>query len=101
MYINICTYNCFLLQMLYYIVFFSGVGVAMFIVSCSIAVYYNVVISWSVFYVVNSLRTDVPWKSCNVDWATGSMLLKLIYYSIKSHNAKPSIFQIALYLVVN
>jgi len=51
-----------------------GVGVAMFIVSCCVAIYYNVVIAWSVFYVVNSLRSDVPWKSCNPDWSTTSIL---------------------------
>lgn len=49
---------------------FKGVGVAMFIVSCCVAIYYNVVIAWSIFYVVNSLRSDVPWKSCNADWST-------------------------------
>jgi len=42
----------------------------MFIVSSFIAVYYNVVIAWSIFYLLASLNTQVPWSTCDNHWNT-------------------------------
>ena len=42
----------------------------MFIVSCFIGVYYNVVISWTLFYLGVSFNIDVPWSECDNHWNT-------------------------------
>lgn len=51
---------------------FLGVGVSMFIVACMISVYYNIITAWSIFYVVSSFRSHVPWSSCGNVWNTNS-----------------------------
>ncbi len=33
-----------------------------------ISVYYNVIIGWILFYLFDSFRSDVPWRSCKHDW---------------------------------
>ncbi|KAK2180985.1 hypothetical protein NP493_418g00000 [Ridgeia piscesae] len=48
----------------------QGIGWGMFIVSSFIAVYYNVVIAWSIFYLLASLNTQVPWSTCDNHWNT-------------------------------
>ncbi|XP_021003201.2 sodium- and chloride-dependent glycine transporter 2 [Parasteatoda tepidariorum] len=46
----------------------KGVGIAMAIVSVVIAIYFNVVMSYTLYYMAQSLRTDVPWKTCSSWW---------------------------------
>ncbi|XP_078352752.1 sodium- and chloride-dependent GABA transporter 1-like [Oculina patagonica] len=50
----------------------KGLGVAMVITSLLIPIYYNVVISWSIYYLYNSFAPDVPWKSCENEWNTAT-----------------------------
>ncbi len=52
----------------HYSVLVSGIGWGMFIVSCLIAVYYNMIIGWTLFYLFASLNSDVPWRHCENDW---------------------------------
>ena len=33
--------------------------------------YYIVVIGWSLYYLIQSFRSEVPWASCQHDWNTG------------------------------
>ena len=49
---------------------FVGVGIAMFIVSAMVSVYYIMVVAWCLYYVINSLRLHVPWASCGNTWNT-------------------------------
>ena len=51
---------------------FKGIGVAMVIVSFLVAIYYCMVIAWSVWYLYASLIhvTDLPWQYCNHDYNT-------------------------------
>ncbi|ELT97454.1 hypothetical protein CAPTEDRAFT_170971 [Capitella teleta] len=48
----------------------QGIGWGMFIVSCFIGVYYNMIIAWTLFYLGISFNRDVPWRSCDNDWNT-------------------------------
>uniref|UniRef100_A0A914W3A0 Transporter n=2 Tax=Plectus sambesii TaxID=2011161 RepID=A0A914W3A0_9BILA len=49
---------------------FKGIGIAMFLVSCVVSIYYNMVTAWSIFYLINALQPTVPWASCYNDWNT-------------------------------
>ncbi|OAF67264.1 hypothetical protein A3Q56_05011 [Intoshia linei] len=47
---------------------FKGIGVGMLLVSGSVAIYYNVIIAWAMFYMVASFKSVLPWTSCNNPW---------------------------------
>ncbi|XP_033636428.1 sodium- and chloride-dependent glycine transporter 1-like isoform X1 [Asterias rubens] len=48
---------------------FRGVGYGMVIVSALVAVYYNVIICYTIFYIIKSMTTGLlPWVGCNHDW---------------------------------
>ncbi len=51
-------------------VMFKGVGFAMVFVSTMVAIYYNVVIGWSFFYLFAGFQKELPWESCNPEWAS-------------------------------
>ena len=39
-------------------------------VSFLVSIYYNVIIAWVLFYMFASFRSDVPWRTCDPEWAT-------------------------------
>jgi len=46
-----------------------GVGVAMVIISLIVAIYYNVIMAYCLFYLFNSFRSVLPWTVCEPEWA--------------------------------
>jgi len=50
------------------ILLIPGVGFAMIINSVLCMLYYNVIISWALFYFVSSFRTNLLWKKCGYWW---------------------------------
>ncbi|KAH3702813.1 hypothetical protein DPMN_077839, partial [Dreissena polymorpha] len=48
---------------------FQGVGWAMFIVSVLIAIYYNMIIAYAIYYLFASLRSVLPWSECGL-WSS-------------------------------
>lgn len=50
-------------------IYFSGIGYGMFIVSALVAIYYNMIIAWALFYLFSSFTSELPWNSCG-DWST-------------------------------
>ncbi|CAI9622471.1 unnamed protein product [Staurois parvus] len=42
----------------------AGIGFASCIVCTFVALYYNVIIGWSLFYMFNSFQYPLPWESC-------------------------------------
>ncbi|XP_070196661.1 sodium- and chloride-dependent glycine transporter 2-like [Littorina saxatilis] len=54
--------------------FFSGIGFAMCIISGVVSIYYNVIITYAIYYMFVSfvnLDDDLPWAKCHKDtWAT-------------------------------
>ncbi|XP_060080599.1 sodium- and chloride-dependent glycine transporter 1-like [Ylistrum balloti] len=49
---------------------FKGVGYGMVIISGIVCVYYNIIISWTLYYLYHSLRAVLPWSTCNNWWNT-------------------------------
>jgi len=51
----------------------KGVGWATVLINFMMAMFYNTIISWAVYYLFmsfSSLHTELPWKSCNHTWNT-------------------------------
>lgn len=43
----------------------AGVGYAAVISTVLVAIYYNVIIAWSLYYLVSSMTSVLPWSFCN------------------------------------
>ena len=48
----------------------EGLGFAMTIISALIALYYNVVIAWCLYYLFASMTSYLPWQDCDNEWNT-------------------------------
>ncbi|XP_041854310.1 sodium- and chloride-dependent GABA transporter ine [Melanotaenia boesemani] len=46
----------------------KGVGLATVVISVVSSTYYNVIMSWALFYLFNSFGATLPWSSCNNTW---------------------------------
>ncbi|XP_063055804.1 sodium-dependent dopamine transporter [Engraulis encrasicolus] len=47
---------------------FKGVGFTVILISLYVGFYYNVIISWALFYLFSSFTGDLPWVNCNNPW---------------------------------
>ena len=59
----------------FYPLCFSGVGWAMFVVSTLIAIYYNMIIAWTLYYLFASFAKTLPWNVCGPWSSEGVSLL--------------------------
>ncbi|KAM8897567.1 sodium- and chloride-dependent GABA transporter ine [Spinachia spinachia] len=48
----------------------KGVGMASVAISFIMCIYYNVVITWALYYLFSSFQTPLPWQNCNNTWNT-------------------------------
>uniref|UniRef100_A0A3B3ZWM0 Transporter n=1 Tax=Periophthalmus magnuspinnatus TaxID=409849 RepID=A0A3B3ZWM0_9GOBI len=48
----------------------KGVGMASVAISFIMCTYYNVVITWALYYLFSSFQQPLPWTSCNNTWNT-------------------------------
>ncbi|KAJ7997072.1 hypothetical protein DPEC_G00225130 [Dallia pectoralis] len=46
----------------------KGVGLATVAISFIMCTYYNVIITWSLYYLFSSFQSPLPWQSCNNTW---------------------------------
>ncbi|XP_059192763.1 sodium- and chloride-dependent GABA transporter 1 isoform X2 [Centropristis striata] len=46
----------------------AGVGLATVVISFVFSTYYNVLMSWALYYFFNSFGSTLPWNSCNNTW---------------------------------
>ncbi|XP_041373691.1 sodium-dependent proline transporter-like isoform X2 [Gigantopelta aegis] len=63
---------------------FKGIGVAMFLMSMFVAIYYNMYVGWSAYYLYASLTAALPWKTCDPEWSSQFCWTNLPVYN-KSH----------------
>ncbi|XP_076446150.1 sodium-dependent proline transporter-like isoform X2 [Babylonia areolata] len=47
---------------------FKGVGYGMVIISGIVCVYYNIIITWTFYYLFMSMRKVLPWSDCDNAW---------------------------------
>lgn len=53
----------------------SGIGISSAVVSFNVALYYNTIIAWCLFYFVQSFQSELPWAECpNVYFRNGSYM---------------------------
>uniref|UniRef100_A0A8C7FWN3 Transporter n=1 Tax=Oncorhynchus kisutch TaxID=8019 RepID=A0A8C7FWN3_ONCKI len=48
----------------------QGCGIAMLIISVLIAIYYNIIMCWTLYYLFASLKGSLPWANCMNEWNT-------------------------------
>ncbi|KAL5020081.1 hypothetical protein ScPMuIL_002973 [Solemya velum] len=64
---------------------FQGVGWAMFIVSLLIAIYYNMIIAYTLYYLFASFAKKLPWSECG-SWSTSACSKSNIENCLKAEN---------------
>lgn len=42
----------------------------MVVVNSLVAIYYNMIIGWSIYYLFASFTSELPWEKCQAEWAT-------------------------------
>ncbi|KAL5017504.1 hypothetical protein ScPMuIL_007093 [Solemya velum] len=47
---------------------FKGAGLATIVISFLFTTYYNVIITWSFYYLFSAFQAELPWSHCNHDW---------------------------------
>lgn len=52
-----------------------GIGYAMIAVSFLVSIYYNVIMTWSLYYFYYSFHSLLPWVGCHHDWNTADCLV--------------------------
>ncbi|CAJ0579190.1 unnamed protein product, partial [Mesorhabditis spiculigera] len=48
---------------------FKGIGVTMIMICALLAIYFNLVTAWSLFYLFNSISFSLPWSNCANSWS--------------------------------
>ncbi|KAG5899379.1 hypothetical protein JTB14_036868 [Gonioctena quinquepunctata] len=57
--------------------FLAGIGISSAVVSFNVALYYNTIIAWCLFYLVQSFQSQLPWAECpNVYFPNGSYTIE-------------------------
>lgn len=61
-------------------------------VSLIVCIYYNVIMSYTVYYMFSSLQFEVPWSKCDPEWADmntcyvrGANVSLIIYQGCKKY----------------
>ncbi|XP_015789036.1 sodium-dependent neutral amino acid transporter B(0)AT2 isoform X2 [Tetranychus urticae] len=47
--------------------YMGGIGIASAVVSFNVALYYNTIIAWCIYYLLNSFESPLPWTDCPKD----------------------------------
>lgn len=71
---------------------FKGLGYAIIISSAFVCIYYNVIISWTIFYFFDSARSDVNWQYCNHSFNTERCFREIDYKLCKDQNSSHVFF---------
>ena len=64
---------------------FRGIGLSMNIVNILQDLYYNVILGYSLYYLVLSCNSVLPWEKCDPAWKSPSTK-SFVHYSFESYN---------------
>ena len=53
-----------------------GLGLGMLVVSGMACLYFNVMLTWTIYYLIQSFTTSLPWSDCGHSWNTPLCLKK-------------------------
>ncbi|CAH8485144.1 unnamed protein product [Schistosoma turkestanicum] len=70
---------------------FSGIGFGICIIASYTAWYYNTIIAWALFYMIDAMKPHIPWDGCNNWWNTNSCVTvyeRLINHSVLNASHK-------------
>lgn len=48
----------------------QGLGLGMVLIAGMVMLYYNVILAWTLYYMVASFEEPLPWKGCNHSWSS-------------------------------
>lgn len=68
----------------------KGVGVAMVLGSATVSIYYNVVMSYALYYIGQSFQSELPWTRCDPEWASNESCVVRSQNSTLSPGSKSS-----------
>ncbi|XP_041692332.1 sodium- and chloride-dependent GABA transporter ine isoform X1 [Coregonus clupeaformis] len=81
---------------------FKGVGIATVVISFVLCTYYNVLMSWALYYFFNSFQANFPWQSCNNTWnAVGNCSIGFPGNATHLHSASQQYFDHRLLEITN
>ena len=66
---------------------FLGIGVSMVFICALTVLYLNMVASWSLLYVADSLKFTLPWATCGNRWNTAGELSMCKRARLSAHAA--------------
>lgn len=55
---------------------FKGVGYGMVIISGIVCVYYNIIITWTIYFLYHSFKAVLPWSTCDNKWNTENCYIR-------------------------
>lgn len=68
---------------------FKGVGAAMVLGSTVVCIYYNVVMSYALYFIFQSFSSVLPWTTCDPSWASSDCIVRTANQSFV-HGVKSS-----------
>uniref|UniRef100_A0A8B9RGK5 Transporter n=1 Tax=Astyanax mexicanus TaxID=7994 RepID=A0A8B9RGK5_ASTMX len=60
---------------------FEGIGYATQVIEAHLNVYYVVILSWAIFYLLNCFTTELPWANCGHYWNTGRLIYRVFLHN--------------------
>ena len=49
-----------------------GIGISTNIANSLLVLFYNMIIAYSLYFLIMSLTSELPWQKCNPEWASPS-----------------------------
>ncbi|XP_033969694.1 sodium- and chloride-dependent GABA transporter ine isoform X2 [Trematomus bernacchii] len=71
----------------------KGVGIASVAISFIMCTYYNLVITWALYYLFSSFQSPLPWQNCNNTWNTQNCTSHDVTNSSYSSTASQEFFK--------
>ncbi|OAF71548.1 5HT transporter [Intoshia linei] len=53
----------------------KGIGFGICLIASYVAIYYNTILAWSIYYFINSFQKIIPWSNCDNDWNTENCVI--------------------------